>query len=93
MDLIWTGMETMEEILAVTDAVKNERTSWLWLGGKYNSTSGKYFWVGSGVDADVAAMYDSYPPAGNVQHNLALMRPRPKLFAGANSFSSLCEEY
>ena len=83
----------MEELLAVTDAVKHVGSSWLWLGGKYNSTSGKYYWVGSGVKADVAAMYDSYPPAGNAQHNLALQRPRPKLFVGATSFASLCEEY
>ena len=91
--LIWAGMETMEEIIAVTEAVKNTQTSWLWLGGKYNSTLGKYYWVGSGVAADVAAMYTSYPPTGRVDYNLVLGKPNPKLYALKSSFNSLCEEY
>ena len=47
----------MEEMIAVHEAVKNIGTSWFWLGGKYNSTSGMYYWVGSGVDADAEAMF------------------------------------
>ena len=87
-------METLEEITAVTEAVKlNTQTSWLWVGGKYDNTSGKYYWVGSGVNADVAAMYDSYPPTGNDDHNLVLATPNQKLYALKSSFNSLCEEY
>ena len=93
MDSISAGMETMEELLAVTDAVKDLTISWIWLGGKYNSTSGKYYWVGSGVDADVAAMHNSYPPTGRDDRNLVLMIPNPKLLPSASSFASLCEEY
>ena len=87
-------METLEEIIAVTEAIKNApQTSWFWVGGKYNSNSGKYYWVGSGVNADVAAMYTSYPPTGRADFNLALGTPNPKLYAVTSSFASLCEEY
>ena len=87
-------METMEELIAVTNKVKSMTTSsWTWVGGKFNSTSGKYYWVGSGVDADVADMYNSYPPTGRNDRNLVLMNPNPKLMPSATIFASLCEEY
>ena len=87
-------METMEELIAVTNEVKSITTnSWTWVGGKFNSTSGKYYWVGSGVDADEAAMYNSYPPTGRNDLNLVLKNPNPKLTASATIFASLCEEY
>ena len=85
-------METLEEIIAVTEAVTIIQNSWIWVGGKYNSTSGKYYWVGSGVDADVAAMYNSYPPTRRADYNLVLAQPNPKLYALKSSFKSLCEE-
>ena len=87
-------METMEEITAVTEAVRNIGTSWFWVGGKYNSTSGKYYWVGSGVDVDAALFFPRYPPRyNNINNNLVLMRPRPKVIPLRSSFNSLCEEY
>ena len=88
-------METMEEIIAVHTAVKNIGTAWFWLGGKYNNTSGKYYWVGSGVDADVAAMYETYPPTGRSDYNLVLRRPFGNIFAYQSgiTFVTLCEEY
>ena len=88
------GMETEEELISVTNEVNKIITSSsVWVGGKYNSTSGKYYWVGSGIDGDVASMYNSYPPVPGC--NLALIRPNPKLEASRSmiSFASLCEEY
>ena len=41
-------------MIAVTEDL--EKSSWYWLGGKYNSTSGKYYWVGSGDDADLESI-------------------------------------
>ena len=80
----------MEEMIAVNKALSRIATVQFWLGGKYNSTSGKYYWVGSGVDADLAASRNN-----GRNYNLAL-------FAGFNNiqsyqsrftFPAVCEEY
>ena len=86
----------MPEMIAVREAVKNIGNSWFWLGGKYSSTLGKYYWIGSGVDADVAAMFQSYPPSGRSDYNLALRRsPFNNIDAHESTinFKALCEEY
>ena len=95
MNFIFTGMETLQEMRAVHKEVKNIGTSWFWLGGKYNSTSGRYYWVGSGVDADISAMFQYYPPRGRSDYNLVLRRPWNNINAYWNIiyFRSLCEEY
>ena len=82
-------------MIAVHEAVKNIGTASFWLGGKYNSTSGKSYWIGSGVDADVAAMYLSYPPTGQTDYNLVLRRPWGNIFSywSIIAFRTLCEEY
>ena len=92
---IWIGMESMEEMIAVHEAVQNIGTAWFWLGGKYNSTSEKYQWVGSGVDADVATMFQSYPPTGSSNYNLALRSSFNNIdaYKSTINFQTLCEEY
>ena len=93
--LNWIGMETIQEFRAVAEAVKDVGTSWLWLGGSYNRTSGMYYWIGSGVDADIAAMYYNYPPTYNTDYYLVLRRPYPNINAYGSlvHFKALCEEY
>ena len=85
----------MEEMIPVYEAVNNIATAWFWLGGKYNSTSGKYYWIGSGVDADVAAMFESYPPTGKSDYNLVMERGNRHINAywSIISFNMICEEY
>ena len=68
---------------AVLEAV--DKTTWYWLGGKYNSTSGKYYWVGSGEDADMPAMFLYYTPPNLSNRNLALIPSRKEINAELSS--------
>ena len=84
----------MDEIIAVAPTVNHIGSSWFWLGGKYNSTSGKFYWVGSGVDVDAAMFRHPYPTSyNNVSFNLVLLNPRPKVLPLQSGFNGLCEEY
>ena len=95
MNPVCIGMETIQEFRAVAEAVKDVGTSWLWLGGIFNCTSSMYYWIGSGVDADIAAMYEEYPPTYDPYYHLVLRRPHPNINAYRSRiiFKALCEEY
>ena len=81
-------MESMEEMTAVLEALQDIGTIYFWLGGKYNSSSGKYYWVGSREDADVTATRRN-------NWNLVLNRSKKKIISCPSYFivRSLCEEY
>ena len=85
-------METVEEFQAVRDSVSSD----IWFGGIYNSTEGKYQWVGSEVNANVSQMYFSYPPTYDNDYRIMYNKASKKITAISKTVSvgaSLCEEY
>ena len=84
----------MAEMTAVLEHL--DKTTWYWLGGKYNSTSGKYYWVGSGEGADLPALFRSHTPSNLSNKNLVLIPKREEINAewlSSNRYYTLCEEY